>query len=140
VAVQLCTGCGGTLTARMTGLDRSSPGAQLRVPAAVIWSAMLWGKQNGYYRFDLGSVDERSMAVLEAGGPVDDIQSSDQIKVNFGGRPFRYPQAVEFIAPPVLRLAWDLAHRSRVGRMVLARAENIARFGLRLPHSRPPAD
>jgi lipid II:glycine glycyltransferase (peptidoglycan interpeptide bridge formation enzyme) len=140
VSAQLCTGCGDTLTARMTGFDRSSPGAHLRVPAAVIWTAIQWGKANGYRWFDLGSVEERSMAVLEAGGSVDDMPSSDQIKMNFGGQPFRYPPAVEFIASPVVRLGYDLARRSPVGRVAVARVERIARFGRGLPRSGAPAD
>ncbi len=135
VAIQLCTGCGGVLTARMTGFDRSSPGARLRVPAATLWAAMQWGKQTGYRSFDLGGIEERSMAVLEAGGPVEEMESFDQVKTGFGGRPFRYPPAVEFIASPVVRLGYDLVRRSRLGRAVVARAERLARSGRALPSS-----
>ncbi|MCW2579364.1 MAG: peptidoglycan bridge formation glycyltransferase FemA/FemB family protein, partial [Blastococcus sp.] len=112
VAVQLCTGAGGVLTARTTGFDRSSAGAHLRVPAATVWAAMQWGRENGYRSFDFGGIEERSAAVLEAGGPVEDMASFDQVKTDFGGRLVRYPEAVELIASPLVRWAYDLARRS----------------------------
>ena len=129
VAIQLCTGSGGVLTARMTGFDRSSPGAHLRVPAATIWAALQWGRDNGYREFDFGGIEEQSAAVLEAGGSVRDMASFDQSKTDFGGRLVRYPQAVEFIASPLVRTAYDLARRSTAGSALLRVARRVARAG-----------
>ena len=133
VAMQLCTGSGGILTTRLTGFDRASPGAHLRVPAATIWAAMVWGRENGYRWFDFGGIEEESAAVLEAGGPVQDMVSFDQAKTYFGGRLLRYPQAVELIASPWLRVPYDLARRSSAGSAVLAAAQRAARAGRALP-------
>ncbi len=135
VAIQLCTGSGGVLTARMTGFDRSSPGAHLRVPAATVWAAMQWGRENGYQEFDFGGIEEQSAAVLEAGGPPRDMASFDQFKTDFGGRLVRYPQAVEFIASPLVRSAYDLARRSTAGSALLGAARRVARAG-GFPHRR----
>jgi hypothetical protein len=46
----------------------------------------------------------------------------DQPKLTFGGTAFRYPQAVELVAPAPLRVAYDLARRSHRGRSVIDRA------------------
>ena len=68
---------------------------------------MQWGRENGFQEFDFGGLEEQSAAVLEAGGPPRDMASFDQFKTDFGGRLVRYPQAVEFIAWPLVRSAYD---------------------------------
>ena len=136
VAIQLCTGAGGVLTARLTGFDRSHPGTHLRVPAATIWAAMQWGRQNGYRWFDFGGIEEQSAAVLEAGRPIQEMASFDQVKTDFGGQLVRYPQAVEFFASPLTRRGYDLARRSTAGSALLGAARRLARAGRLSPQSR----
>jgi len=63
------------------------------------------------------------------------MASFDQFKTDFGGRLVRYPQAVEFIASPLVRSAYDLARRSTAGSALLGAARRVARAG-GFPHRR----
>ncbi|MCW2580577.1 MAG: hypothetical protein JWR82_2178, partial [Blastococcus sp.] len=68
-----------------------------------------------------------------------DMASFDQVKTDFGGRLVRYPEAVELIASPLVRWAYDLARRSTAGSRLVETAKRMARAGAGL-RPRPRAD
>lgn len=132
VAAELLTCCGGVLKSRLAGLDRSDPLApRLNVAAAVIWEAIGYARAHGYEWFDFGGVSSAARAQQLLSGELVDrsrLPGPDQFKLSFGGRIFHYPQAVELIHPAA-RLAYDLARRSRVGKIVLNRVKSLLRTG-----------
>jgi lipid II:glycine glycyltransferase (peptidoglycan interpeptide bridge formation enzyme) len=124
------TGIGGVLKARVVGLDRSSEAARYDAVAAVDWAALTWAKRNGYRWFDFGGISQAGMSVLESDPPdLGPLPGPDRYKLRFGGTLYRYPQPVELVASPMVRLAYDLSRRSRAGRDLVARARYWARAG-----------
>jgi lipid II:glycine glycyltransferase (peptidoglycan interpeptide bridge formation enzyme) len=131
VAMTLLTACGGTLKVRLLGFDRAEETSRLNVPAAIYWTAMKWGKAQGFRWLDFGGVLDESLPVLLAEGPVDveALAGQDKYKLRFGGEVVRFPPPVEMIRSPVVRAAYDLARRTTAGRAVVARAKTFARAG-----------
>jgi lipid II:glycine glycyltransferase (peptidoglycan interpeptide bridge formation enzyme) len=134
------TGSGGILKARLVGLDRSSEAARYDAVAAVDWAALTWAKRNGYRWFDFSGISPVSVRALESGRPTDFdlLPGPDRYKLRFGGVPFRYPQPVELIASPIIRLSYDLVRRSRTGRKVLNEIKAWARIGASHDRHAPP--
>lgn len=129
VAVTVLTGCAGSLKTRFGGFARSAETRQLAVPAAVDWAALLWARRQGYRWFDFSGVLPESVPALAGETPADGLPGPDQYKARFGGQLFRYPQAVERIASPLFRTAYDTARRTDVGRSVVEWAKRRARSG-----------
>jgi lipid II:glycine glycyltransferase (peptidoglycan interpeptide bridge formation enzyme) len=144
VAMMAATACGGVLTSRLVGFDRASEAASLQVPAAISWTALRWAKEHGFDWYDLGGLHESTMQRYDSGEPFDfhTLHGPDQYKLRFGGEQYRYPQAMELIGSPVLRLGYDLARRSGAGRALVGRVKRLARTGaLPRPGRRPgPSD
>lgn len=113
VAASLMTACGGVLKSRISGFDCCRSTAELRVPAAVRWTAIHWAKSNGFRYFDFGGLSERATSQLLSGQPVNlaDLPGPDQFKVSFGGQAYRYPPPVELIGSPILRHGYHLSKR-----------------------------
>lgn len=130
-AAALTTGCGGVLKTRISGFDRATNTTELRVPAAVRWTAMQWAQREGYRWFDFGGLSEASTELLLSGQRVDPAQipGPDQFKVSFGGDAYRFPPAVELIGSPVLRHAYRLAKRSPTGQRAVTAAKVVLRGG-----------
>ena len=131
VAAALTTGCGGVLKTRISGFDRGSDTTELRVPAAVRWSAIQWAKHEGYQWFDFGGLSEASAELLLSGEPVDQgrIAGPDQFKLSFGGQAYRFPQPVELIGSSTMRHAYHLAQRLPGGREAVVAAKTVLRGG-----------
>lgn len=131
VAAALTTGCGGVLKTRISGFDRGSDTTELRVPAAVRWSAIQWAKHEGYRWFDFGGLSEASTALLLSGEPVDParIAGPDQFKLSFGGQAYRFPQAVELIGSTTMRHVYHLAQRLPGGSQAVLAAKAALRGG-----------
>jgi lipid II:glycine glycyltransferase (peptidoglycan interpeptide bridge formation enzyme) len=130
VAARLFTGCGGVLKDRFAGMDRSSEASRLSVPAAIYWTAICWGKDNGYRRFDLGGVTREAALALEE-DPDDPaaLSGSEVFKASFGATAFRYPTPVERISSPPVRAAYGLSQRWPVTRRLVGRAAHLMRAG-----------
>jgi lipid II:glycine glycyltransferase (peptidoglycan interpeptide bridge formation enzyme) len=138
VAADLMTRCGGMLRGRLNGFDRTDEAARLSVPAAVRWHMIGWGKAHGHRWFDFGGLRPETLAILMSGGerPAQGWLPVDQPKLTFGGTAFRYPQAVEMIASPVVRAGYDLTRSTPAGRRVLDAARTLlrgSRAGSRAP-------
>lgn len=132
VAAELFTACGGVLRCRLTGLDRSSPAIRLSVTSALDWEALRWAKANGFAEFDLGGLSPAGAAVVEREGfSSSSLEGPDRFKVGFGGRLHRYPQAVELISSPVLRITYDKLRSASFGRTVVDWVRTFMRQGLR---------
>ncbi len=130
VAARMYTGCGGVLKQRLIGMDRDSEAARLNVPAAVEWEALRWAKANGYQWFDFGGIREAAVPVIEnQRADLSQLTNSEVFKGSFGGTPFRYPEAVEIISSPVIRVGYDLAMRWPSGRRAAKRAASMLRSG-----------
>jgi lipid II:glycine glycyltransferase (peptidoglycan interpeptide bridge formation enzyme) len=130
-AMGVYTGNGGVLKSRLVGLDRSSEAARFDTVAAIDWAALTWAKRNGYRWFDFAGISPASLVALESNGPRDlaRIPGPDRYKLRFGGVLYRYPEPVELIASPLLRLGYDLSRRSSAGRDLVSRARYWARDG-----------
>ena len=131
LAADLVTRCGGLLRGRLSGFDRSGPAARVSLPAAVRWRIVQWGKAEGCHWLDFGGLTEQTLDILLAGGrrPAEGWPAQDQPKLTFGGTAVRFAPAVELISSPLLRAAFDLAVRSRRGRLVLEFAARLLRSG-----------
>ena len=81
---------------------------------------------------DFGGLSAATLDALIEGGQATDLPSTDQPKLTFGGTPFRYPPAVELLAPAPLRVAYDLARRSPVAPSAIKAAQRALRV-FRLP-------
>jgi hypothetical protein len=129
VAASVVTCCGSMIRGRLDGFDRAGEAARLSVPAATRWQIIQWGKARGYRWLDFGGLQPVTLDILLAGGepPAEGWPAVDQPKVTFGGMAFRYPQAVEMIASPAVRAAYDLARRSQGGRRALDVARAVMR-------------
>lgn len=133
VAASLMTGCGGVLKTRVSGFDRSRDTTELRVPAAVRWTAIRWAKVNGYRWFDFSGLSESSTDKLLSGAPVDTAQlpGPDQFKLSFGSTAYRYPQPVELFRSPALRRTYDLSIRHPRGQRLQGAVKTALRGGHR---------
>jgi lipid II:glycine glycyltransferase (peptidoglycan interpeptide bridge formation enzyme) len=131
VAADLVTVCGGMIRGRLTGFDRCGEAARLSVPAAIRWEIIKWGKSRGLRWLDFGGLSAATLDALIGGGEATQVASTDQPKLTFGGRPFRYPQAVEMVGPAPLRMAYDLALHSPRGRQVIKTAQRVLRGSAR---------
>ncbi|MGH3932015.1 MAG: lipid II:glycine glycyltransferase FemX [Pseudonocardiaceae bacterium] len=134
VAADLVTRCGGMVRGRLSGFDRREETARLSVPAAVRWEILQWAKARGYHWLDFGGLHPQTLDALLDSVDQKGVNregemwpTSDQPKVTFGGTPYRYPIPVEMIKPAPLRMAYDLAWCSAVGRRGITVAKNMLR-------------
>ncbi len=118
VAVDLFTSSGGMLRDRLIGMDRESEAANLSVPGAIKWHAILWAREQGLRWFDFGGIQTDLAASLVAGRVPghDDVNGSDRFKLSFGGEAYLLPPAVELARPALLLKGYDLAQSSERGR------------------------
>lgn len=132
VAGELFTACGRVVTTRLCGLDRDPVALKLNVASAVTWEGIRRAKARGYRVIDFGGFKAASLAALDADpeGGVTRLTGPDQAKLKFGGDVVRYPGAVEMISSPVVRVLYDVARRSWVGRKAVAGARSVLRGGL----------
>jgi len=131
VVAHLFTGCGGTLTSRLAGMQRDDAVKKSGAAAAVIWHAMLWSKANSYHTFDFGGIPVDAVDVIKNGDSslMSQLTGPTVFKASFGGQPFRYPPAVELISSALLRSCYDLSRRFRVGGEAMAMAKRLLRGG-----------
>ncbi|GAA3243407.1 peptidoglycan bridge formation glycyltransferase FemA/FemB family protein [Pseudonocardia petroleophila] len=124
VSADLVTMCGDTVRGKLCGFDRDGDGRRLSVPAAARWEIIRWARRSGFRWIDFGGLAEATLRDAIGGGVRDDESwpSADRAKMAFGGAAFRYPPPVELIRPAPLRLAYDAARRSPLGRSLLTRA------------------
>jgi lipid II:glycine glycyltransferase (peptidoglycan interpeptide bridge formation enzyme) len=116
-AALLCTRCGGVVKQRLSGMERSERARRDGVSAAAVWRAMEWAKENGYHTYDFGGISTRAADALLDGAPEPSahLKGTERFKTSFGGEVFRYPEQVELISSPPLRLAYDVSRRTRAG-------------------------
>lgn len=131
VAVELFTGCGGVLKARLTGMDRSGPAGKSGAATTLEWHAIVWAKANGYHTFDCGGLAAEAVDTIRAGGTdlASRLAGPDFFKASFGGQPFRYPLQVELITSPLVRIGYDLARHCPAGGKLVATVRRIMRGG-----------
>lgn len=129
VSADVVTACAGMVRGRLGGFRAHGEAGKLSVPAAVRWRIIQWAKQRGYHYLDFGGLPEAMLAdMLERGiHTSDDWPSAQRSKLQFNGRPFRYPTAVERVHPAPLRLAYDWATTHSKGRRVLTVVKDVLR-------------
>jgi lipid II:glycine glycyltransferase (peptidoglycan interpeptide bridge formation enzyme) len=130
-AALLCTRCGGVVKQRLSGMERSERARKDGVTAATVWRAMQWAKTNGYHTYDFGGISARAARVLldDEPEPTTQLKGTEQFKASFGGEVFRYPEPVELISFPPLRLAYDFSRRTQAGRRFVEVAKRALRGG-----------
>lgn len=133
VAVDLFTRCSGMLRDRLRGFDRHSEAANLKVPAAIKWHAMLWARTQGLHWLDFGGLAPDVARTLIDGGQLDHstVSGSDAFKLSFGGEAYFLPPAVELARPRQLLGLYDITRRSERGRSMLDTARRQLRGGRR---------
>jgi hypothetical protein len=131
VATGLYSTSGDAVKSRLVGFDRDGEAAKLNVPAAIDWTAIRWARSQGFRWFDHGGLSETATALVLSGAESDGehLPGPDRHKLKFGGTPFRYPEPLESIPSPLVRLGYDLARRSSGGRVLVDRAKRLARTG-----------
>jgi lipid II:glycine glycyltransferase (peptidoglycan interpeptide bridge formation enzyme) len=132
-AALLCTRCDGTVKQRISGMVRSEDARKGGVSAATVWHAMLWAKSHGYDTYDFGGlrVDAARLLLAGDGEPGAELTGAEQFKTSFGGEVFLYPEQVELISSPLLRLAYDVSRRTRIGGRVIKVGKQALRGGAR---------
>jgi hypothetical protein len=109
------------LRGRFIGFDRSCDARRSAVPAAVTWAGIKWAKARGLHWYDMGGVPEVVLSdMIDRGlrySP--DWPSTIHAKLGWGAVPFRYPAAVEYIRPRVLRGVYELAQNNSAARQVM---------------------
>jgi lipid II:glycine glycyltransferase (peptidoglycan interpeptide bridge formation enzyme) len=130
-AALLCTRCNGTVKQRISGMDRSEHARKDGVSAATVWHAMLWAKSQGYDTYDFGGLRADAARVLleDRAQPTVHLTGSEQFKTSFGGEVFLYPEQVELISFPPLRLAYDVSRHTRTGGRILEVGKRALRGG-----------
>jgi hypothetical protein len=130
VAAQVVTCCGGVAKLRLVGMRRSTPAAS-GAAALLQWETIQWAKRNGHRWFDFGGIAASAVDAIQAGpaGLADRVNGRDYFKASFGGRPVRYPQAVERFSGIFVRVGYDLAQRSDLGRRTIRRVRQFLRAG-----------
>ncbi|MGH3586590.1 MAG: lipid II:glycine glycyltransferase FemX [Pseudonocardia sp.] len=130
VATQVLTSCGGVATLRLTGMRRAAAAAT-GAPALLQWETILRARANGYHTFDFGGISPPAVDAVRAGRAdlAARVNGRDYFKASFGGRPFRYPPAVELFSSTAARICYDLARRSELGRRVIRRVRTHLRTG-----------
>lgn len=137
VATQVLTTCGDVVTLRLTGMRRADA-ARTGAPALLQWETILGARANGYNTFDFGGISPQAVDAVRAGrsGLASRVDGRDYFKASFGGRPFRYPPAVELFSSTAARVGYDLARRSKLGRQTIRHARNLLRTGGSRPEPR----
>jgi lipid II:glycine glycyltransferase (peptidoglycan interpeptide bridge formation enzyme) len=130
-AALLCTRCGGVVKQRLSGMERSERARKDGVTAATVWRAMQWAKAHGYHTYDFGGISARAARALLDGEPepATQLTGTEQFKTSFGGEVFRYPEPVELISSPPLRLAYDVSRRTRIGNRFVEIVKRTLRGG-----------
>lgn len=130
-AALLCTRCDGSVRQRISGMTRTENARTAGVSAATVWHAMLWAKSHGYDTYDFGGLRVDAARLLLAGDreAAAYLTGSEQFKISFGGDVFLYPGQVELISSRVLRLAYDISRRTRVGRRIIDIGKRVLRGG-----------
>jgi lipid II:glycine glycyltransferase (peptidoglycan interpeptide bridge formation enzyme) len=131
VATLLCTLCGGVVKQRLAGMDRSDRARREGVAAATRWHAMMWAKENHYHFYDFGGISASAARILLGGEPeaATRLTGPEVFKASFGGEVFRYPEPVESIPSPLLRFAYDIVRRTRVGSRFVGLVKRALRGG-----------
>jgi len=127
VAARVCTVCGGLVKQRLSATARDDRSRKEGVAAATVWHAMLWAKSNGHHTYDFGGIRPETARALLAHEAISD--GPEAFKASFGGEPRLYPQPVELIPSPAVRLGYDLARRSVVGGRVFDAVRKTMRGG-----------
>jgi lipid II:glycine glycyltransferase (peptidoglycan interpeptide bridge formation enzyme) len=131
VAALLCTLCGGVVKQRLTGMDRSERARREGVAAATVWHAMMWAKDNHHRFYDFGGISATAAQILLSGekAAATRLTGPELFKASFGGEAFRYPQPVESIPSPLLRVAYDVVRRTRAGTRFVGLVKRALRGG-----------
>ena len=129
VSAGLFTTCGGTTRFRLTGMDRDSDAATLKVPAAMVWEAIRRAKAAGNRTFDLGGLTTATATRVRQGEDLDlaALGGRDFFKASFGGQPFAFPEPVEMIPTRLVRTVFDGVRGSEHGKAAIARLQRTMR-------------
>jgi len=131
VAADLFSRFGGVVTGRVHGFDRASPHAKARVPAALVWAAIVRSHERGDRWLDFGGISRpAAVALTEERRDSPAVRTKHEFKLAFGGRPFLYPPPVELVRDPALRAGLRLARSVRPARRSMRRALGRMRMGV----------
>jgi lipid II:glycine glycyltransferase (peptidoglycan interpeptide bridge formation enzyme) len=104
VAADLLSSFAGVVTGRIHGFDRESPHAKARVPAALVWSAIVRSHDHGERWLDFGGIKRAAaIALLDGQRHHPAISGRVDFKLAFGANPVLYPAALEHIGSGAVR-------------------------------------
>lgn len=130
IAADLFASFGGVLSHRIKGFDREGPHSKARVPAAVVWTAIVDAHDRGERWLDFGGIARpAATAMLEERHDADASKARHRFKLAFGGRPVVYPTTVELIPDPALRAGLAITRSVKPGRRVIHRYTGHIRMG-----------
>jgi lipid II:glycine glycyltransferase (peptidoglycan interpeptide bridge formation enzyme) len=130
VAAQVLTNCGGVTKLRLTGMRRADA-APTGAAALLQWETILGARANGCGTFDFGGISPSAVDAIRAGRTnlASRVNGHDYFKASFGGQPLSYPPPVERFSSTIVRIGYDLARRSALGRHGIERARRLLRRG-----------
>ncbi len=128
VAAELFSTFGGVTIARVTGFSRSHEKA--RVPAALVWEAILDARSRGERWFDFGGVSRGTATQLLRRESVDE-SAAEAFKLAFAPHAVLLPPPVEHIPSRLLRVGFAGAQSFRPGlRLIRATADRLRQPGV----------
>jgi hypothetical protein len=129
VSADVVTMCAGMVRGRLGGFAAVGQAGKLSVPAAVRWEIIQWAKRRGYRYLDFGGLPEPMLSdMLDKGiHSSEDWPSGQRSKLQFNGRPYRYPTPVEQIRPAALRIAYDWATSDPKGLRLVTAVKDVLR-------------
>lgn len=128
MAAELFTSFAGVVSDRIKGFDREH--LQARVPAALIWTAMVDAHERGEHWLDFGGVQRAAaVAMLENGADAVALKTKHRFKLSFGPTPVVYPRTVELARGPALQAGFALMRSVKPGRRIFRHIATHMRQG-----------
>lgn len=130
IAGSWVTAYAGTMTDKIPGWNGEAPNLNLNV--ACIWQSVLWARERGIKRFDLGGIDRAATEEFLSGGSIekaDGERNPAGFKARFGGDIVMLPLAWQRTLHPLLWPAVRLAWRQLAGRPAVKAFVNGLRNG-----------
>jgi lipid II:glycine glycyltransferase (peptidoglycan interpeptide bridge formation enzyme) len=112
IAGSLVTRFGDTATGRIVGFDPQRLATRIRTNEALMWGVMEWARNVGLRWLDVGGVTRETAGAIGT----DTVPEGDHsaLKVRLGGIPLLYPEPLELVGNPMLRVGYRVLGSRKV--------------------------
>jgi lipopolysaccharide/colanic/teichoic acid biosynthesis glycosyltransferase len=147
VGALIVTRFGDVATDRLRGFALDRLPRRMRPNDALTWTAIDWSRERGAHWYDLGGIGRPEALALErdARDDITDLPDRpDSHKIALGGTPVVYPETLELVPNPALRVGYAALRSSavarRIRRAMQARGRAASLRSRRLPRGRRAFD